>query len=185
MPGDLHTPRLHLRPLRKADERLYCGLYTDAGVMRHVARTADAGSRANAHSGRCCGNSPPSRRNRATGSWRRARAARDLGLMAWVPDRDDTGSAEVGVLLVGPAQCRGYATEAIAALADAVFAGPAQQRLWTRHARDNAAATGLMRKLGFQRMEERQGPAPMRWQLERAAWTARHAPDFASPAANC
>jgi RimJ/RimL family protein N-acetyltransferase len=35
--ADLHTPRLHLRPLVPADERLYCGLYTDPAVMRHVA----------------------------------------------------------------------------------------------------------------------------------------------------
>src|SRR3546814_14458986 len=59
-----------------------------------------------------------------------------LGLMAWLPDPGDPGSAEVGVLLAVGAQGRGHATEAIAALADVVFSAPVQRRLWTRHARD-------------------------------------------------
>jgi RimJ/RimL family protein N-acetyltransferase len=105
--------------------------------------------------------------------------------MAWVPDRDEAGSAEVGLLLVVPAQCRGYAAESIAALAEEVFAAPPLQRLWTRHASDNAAATGLMRKLGFQRMEDTTGPAPVRWQLQRQVWATRHPPGFASLPVNC
>ena len=185
MPGDLHTPRLHLRPLSHADERLYCSLYTDAGVMRHVAEplTPEAARRAFQAVLRQLAAAPPQSRY-----WILAprTGGNDLGLMAWVSDRDDAGSAEVGVLLAGSAECRGYATESIAALADAVFAETAQQRLWTRHARDNAAAIGLMRKLGFELLEEaRADPAPVRWHLERQAWTARQAPVFASPGANC
>lgn len=173
MATDLHTPRLHLRPLRQDDETLYRTLYTDAEVMRHVAEplTRAAAQRAFAAVMRQLAAEPPQSRywilaSRDTGE--------DLGLMALVPDREDDSSAEVGVLLLGPAQCRGYAAEAIAALADAVFAAPHRQRLWTRHARDNPAAVGLMRKLGFDPMEDAAtGPAPVRWQLERGAWTAR------------
>ena len=33
----LETPRLILRPLQASDETCYCDLYTDAGVMRHIA----------------------------------------------------------------------------------------------------------------------------------------------------
>jgi RimJ/RimL family protein N-acetyltransferase len=185
MADEMRTPRLHLRPLAPSDERLYCGLYTDPVVMRHVAEplAPEAAQRAFRAVLRQLAADPPQSRYwilspRAGGD--------DLGLMAWVPDRDDAGSAEVGVLLVGPAECRGYATEAIAALADAVFAQPAQRRLWTRHARGNGPASGLMRKLGFESMADADGgPAPLRWQLERQAWLARQGPAFASLPANC
>src|SRR3546814_14671922 len=81
--------------------------------------------------------------------------------MAWLPDPGDPGAAEVGVLLAVGAQGRGHATEAIAALADVVFSAPVQRRLWTRHARGNGLAAGLMRKLGFEPMPEvADDPAP-------------------------
>ncbi len=184
MPGGMRTPRLHLRPMAPCDERLYCGLYTDPGAMRHVAEPLAPGAAQRAFRvvlKQLAADPPRSR------YWIVApREGDDLGLMAWMPDRDDAGSAEIGVLLAGPAECRGYATEAIAALADAVFAQPGQRRLWTRHARANGPAIGLMRKLGFTPMADADGgPAPLRWQLERQAWLARRAPVFASPPANC
>ncbi|HVI59961.1 MAG TPA: GNAT family protein [Luteimonas sp.] len=181
----LHTPRLLLRPLAPSDERFYRGLYADPVVMRHVA--APLAPAATLRAFRVVleqlAADPPLARY-----WILCPRAGDddLGLMAWVQDRDDAGSAEVGVLLVAAAECRGYATEALAALADAVFAGPAQRRLWTRHARDNGPAVGLMRKLGFAPMADADGgPAPLRWQLERQAWLARQGPVFASLPANC
>jgi len=184
MPGDLYTPRLHLRPLAQGDEQLYCSLYTDAEVMRHVSAplAPEAAERAFRAVLRQLAAEPPQSRY-----WILAprEGGAELGLMACVPDRDEAGSAEVGLLLVVPAQCRGYAAESIAALAEEVFAAPPLQRLWTRHASDNAAATGLMRKLGFQRMEDTTGPAPVRWQLQRQVWATRHPPGFASLPVNC
>lgn len=183
--GDLHTRRLHLRPLAASDERLYCSLYTDPRVMAHIADplTTGAARRAfRAALGARAADRPQPRywilRPRDGGG--------AFGLMAWVPDSEDNGSAEVGVMLAASATCRGHATESIAALADAVFAQPGQRRLWTRHARDNGPALGLMRRLGFARMADAEGnPAPLRWQLERQAWLERQAPVFASPLASC
>jgi RimJ/RimL family protein N-acetyltransferase len=88
--------------------------------------------------------------------------------MALVPDRDDPASAEVGVLLLPDAQGQGHATEAIAALADSVFAVPGLQKLWTRHASGHAAAVGLMRRLGFVAGPE--AGAQSRWHLLRGTW---------------
>ena len=183
MRAALSTTRLRLRPLAASDERLYCSLYTDPHVMRHVAGplAPEAAQRAFRTVLRQLASDPP-----LSHYWilvpRTGEAA--LGLMACLPDRDDPGSAEVGVLLHGHAEGRGYAAEAIAVLADAVFARPGQRRLWTRHARDNGLATGLMRKLGFTSLDDVGGdPAPVRWQLERQAWLARAA--FASPPASC
>lgn len=182
----LHTPRLLLRPLRREDETLYCALYTDPGVMRHVVEPLAMAAARRAFDAvmRQLAAVPP-----RAHYWILAPrgAGVDLGLMALVPDRDDDTSAEVGVLLTDPAQCRGYATEAIAALADAFFAVPGRRRLWTRHARDNPAAVGLMRKLGFEPMQDAAtGPAPVRWQMARRAWTAGRAPaHLASAGPNC
>jgi [ribosomal protein S5]-alanine N-acetyltransferase len=178
MPGELLTPRLRLRPLAPSDERFYCALYTDPGVMRHVAEplAPDAAQRAFSAVLRQLAAHPPRSRYWIL-ALRESGCA--VGLMACVPDRDDPGSAEVGVLLVGSAESRGYATEAITALAERVFAGPAQRRLWARHARDNALAVGLMRKLGFEPLPDAVGePAPVRWQLQRQAWTPRRGSAF-------
>jgi RimJ/RimL family protein N-acetyltransferase len=183
--GGLHTPHLHLRPLASSDERLYCSLYTDPDVMRHIADplTPAAAQRAFSAVLQQLAADPPRARY-----WILCRRddGGDIGLMAWVPDCNDAGSAEVGVVLAGCEVCRGYASESIAALADAVFGRPGQRRLWTRHDRDNGPAAGLMRKLGFVSLEDAGGgAAPLRWQLERQAWLDRHAPAFASLTASC
>jgi len=183
--GDLYTPRLHLRPLAPSDEDLYCRLYTDHHVMRHVAPPLALGAAARAFVSvlRQQAIEPPRSRHWILVSRECGDA---LGLMAWLPDPGDPGSAEVGVLLAAGAQGRGHATEAIAALADSVFAGSAQRRLWTRHARDNGLAVGLMRKLGFESVPEASdGSAPVRWQLERERWASRRGAVFAHPPATC
>lgn len=184
MADDLHTSRLHLRPLSPSDEGLYCRLYMDPGVMRHVATPLSRGAASRAFGSLL--------RQQAIGPRSRhwvlvPREGGDaLGLMAWLPDPGDPGSAEVGVLLATGAQGRGHAAEAIAALADAVFAASAQRRLWTRHARGNDPAAGLMRKLGFEPLPgAADNPAPVRWQLQSEQWTARRGTAFAPSPATC
>jgi [ribosomal protein S5]-alanine N-acetyltransferase len=181
---DLHTSRLHLRALSSSDERLYCGLYTDPHVMRHVAAplSPEAAKRAFSAVLEQLAADPPKARYWVLGSHE---GLGDLGLMAWVPDPGDAGSAEVGVVLAAPAACRGYAAEAIAALANAVFSWPAARRLWTRHARENGPAVGLMRKLGFLPLVADGPSSELRWHLERDAWLDRCAPAFASHPGNC
>src|SRR3546814_20932293 len=76
-----------------------------------------------------------------------------LGLMAWLPDPGDPGSAEVGVLLAVGAQGRGHATEAIAAPADGVFSAPVQRPLWTRNARRTGLWAAPQRKAGSHERE--------------------------------
>jgi RimJ/RimL family protein N-acetyltransferase len=183
--GDLRTPRLRLRALAPSDERFYCALYTDPGVMRHVGAPLDGEAAKRAFSAVVAQLDARPLRWRYWILETRDDAA-DLGLVAWVPDRGDPGSIEVGVLLVGAAEGRGYAAEALAALADATFADPAQRRLWTRHARGNGLAEGLMRKLGFAPLADApDGPAPRRWQLERRDWLARGPRSMAPEAPSC
>lgn len=166
----LQTRSLRLRPLTEADEPFYCRLYTDAAVMTRVGTplTQEAAQGAFMRVLRQVAATPPRSHN-----WMLHAQTADapLGMMALVPDRDDPASAEVGVLLLPDAQGRGHATEAIAALADSVFAVPGLQRVWTRHASGHAAAVGLMRRLGFVAEPDTSvAGAQSRWQLLREDW---------------
>jgi ribosomal-protein-alanine N-acetyltransferase len=137
------TPRLHLRPLGEADEALYCQLYTDPELMRHIAApmSIEAAQRSF--------HSALKQQGGARMIWviveRDGGAER--GILGIVP-KDD--AAEVGVMLVADGQARGFAAEVIAAIADILFQSTAIRRLWTRHASANGPASVLMRKLGFE-----------------------------------
>lgn len=168
----LHMPRLLLRPMQQADAALYIRLYSDDAVMRCVAdplslqMAGRAFKLALAQARRL----PPHAHY-----WicRPHQHDEDIGLLALMHDRDRSGLAEVGVLLLPQAQGQGYATEAIAALADHALSEPASglglQRLWTRHARDNLAAAGLMQALGFH-SDESSRLGELRWSLRREDW---------------
>ena len=137
----LATARLRLRPLGAGDADFYRALYTDAALLRDIAPALDdAGARRSfAAALRDAAATRPARRR-----WVIVEAAggAEVGLLGLV-------GAEVGALVVADRQGRGYAAEAIAALARHAFADLGLRRLHTRHAPTNAAAAGLMRKLGF------------------------------------
>ncbi len=165
MRQSLHTPSLLLRPMAEADVAIYTRMYTDAGVMRLVAAplSQEAARRAFNLAIFQTRAVPP----RAHYWICSARVHdEDVGLLALLHDRDNAGLAEVGILLLPEAQGRGYATEAIAALADHAFSDLALQRLWTRHARDNRAVTGLMEALGFH-SDAGASEGELRWSLRR------------------
>lgn len=159
------TARLRLPALSEADEALYVALYTDAGTMRWVAPPLSAArARGDFLAALAAARAtPPTRR-----CWvlRRREDDTALGLIGLVGGAD--GRGEVGVLLPPAAQDRGYASEAIAALADAAFAAGLAS-LHTRHLSAHGLAAGLMRRLGFRP----QPPAPdggCRWRLQAADW---------------
>jgi RimJ/RimL family protein N-acetyltransferase len=165
------TARLHLRPIGEGDEALYCGLYTDPDLMRHIAApmTLEAAKRS---FGAACRQQ----------SWMKQRwillerssaVPISIGQLGLFVDADATqgASAEIGVMLLDDWQKRGYAAEAIMAMAERVFGAGTLDLLWTRHAPDNALATGLMQKLHFQRgtMDDAT-PPQRRWTLPRSQW---------------
>jgi RimJ/RimL family protein N-acetyltransferase len=139
------TDRLRLRPLAGGDAAFYRALYTDAHLLREIAPALDdaAAARSFAAALRDAAAARPARRRwviveNATGA--------DVGLLGLLAG--DEG-AEVGALVIAARQGRGYAAEAIAALARHAFADLDVRRLHTRHAPANAAAAGLMHKCGF------------------------------------
>ncbi|HVR81743.1 MAG TPA: GNAT family N-acetyltransferase [Luteimonas sp.] len=158
------TPRLYLRPLGEGDEALYCGLYTDPELMRHIAAPLSIEAAQRSFGTACRQQSPQKQR------WIIAERGEDdgIGLLGLFADGE---AAEIGVMLLANWQGRGYAAEAIAAMADRIFAAEAIRMLWTRHAPGNGLATGLMHKLGF--VCEDTEHAELRWHLPREQWLAR------------
>ena len=171
------TPRLQLRPLVEADEALYCRIYTDPEVMRHIAAplSAEAARAAFATATRLMRQDAPTLqvwvlRDRVTGA--------DIGIVALIGHGDVPDAREVGAMLVVEGQQRGVAVAALGAVADHVFnpvdaAGPDLRLLWTRHAPGNEAAMRLMLRMGFLR----QAPCSadqtaVRWQMSRERWNA-------------
>ena len=165
------TARLHLRPIGQGDKALYCHLYTDPDLMRHIAAPMTLEAARRSFDAVCLQGSSEKQR------WilleRSGTVPTGIGLLGLFVDAEamDGRSAEIGVMLLDGWQMRGYAAEAIMAIAGRVFASGALDRLWTRHAPDNALALGLMRKLRFQHghMDEAESPHT-RWSLSRSQW---------------
>ena len=171
----IDTARLHLRPLDGHDEALYCSLYTDPAVMRHVAAPMSAAAAQRSFAAACRLQQPRVQR------WivREREAAVDIGLLGLV--RLDEEAAELGVMLLGPWHGRGYATEAMAGLRDHAFAALALQRLVVLQATAaNAAVSRMMPRLDFARIHPHPGP-DIRWELHREDWRTRVRPAEARP----
>lgn len=165
------TARLHLRPIGEGDAALYCQLYTDPGLMRHIAApmTHEAATRSFGLA-------------RRQQSWAKQRwilvdrsnaVPAYIGLLGLFVDADTTdgASAEIGVILLQRWQGRGFAAEAIMGMAGRVFGAGVLDRLWTRHAPDNRMATALMEKLRFQPGSlDDATPPQQRWILPRSRW---------------
>ena len=165
------TTRLRLRPLDAHDEALYCKLYTDPGLMRHIGTPM----------------SPEAARR----SFHVVLEHQGGSRMVWVITERGYGSergilgvsrkeesAEVGVILFAAAQARGIAAEVIAAIADILFEARDIGWIWTRHDVKNAPADALMRNLGFEPLAPDRRPldmpkGEMRWQLTHDMWRRR------------
>jgi RimJ/RimL family protein N-acetyltransferase len=142
----IETSRLQLHPLDGRHERLFCTVYTDPALMRHVAAPLAAGE--------------------APGSFRLAcEQSASATHPAWwwaihpKPGCEAVGVAgltgsgrgpvEIGVMLLASAHDRGFATEALSALLPVAFSSLQASCVRARHAPANAAMVAVLRKLGF------------------------------------
>lgn len=173
----LDTPRLRLRPLAPGDEALFLALYGDAETMRHVmAPPGDHVLRRSFAASLACNEETPARRRFWLLADRRDGQARGLlGL-------DLAGGGEVGAVLAPADQGRGYATEAIAALADHAFGELGLEQLHTRHDAGHALAAGLMARLGFEPVDRRDAARGWTWRLTAERWRAAR-PEATAPRA--
>lgn len=164
---ELETPRLHVRPLVSNDEAFYCGLYTDASVMRHIGPPLSPDAARTAFTKACRLNLDGEFRYRL---WIMSRKEDriDIGLLALIRDGDQ---AEIGAMLISGAQSRGFAAESIAVLIDYAFSRHDLTLLFTRHSRAHDLATGLMSKLAFVCViPEDEADPGCRWELSRQQW---------------
>lgn len=166
----LTSERLLIAPLVAEDLGFYARLYCDLETMRLVGDplSMEAAERSFAAALRSHARAPA---RRLTWTLTDAATLEQIGLLALMRELPELAvdSAEIGAIIRPSQQGRGYAAEAIAALAAHAFADLAIGRLVTRHNRDNHAADGLMRKLGFSRCADSNGAQPCRWELKRGA----------------
>lgn len=135
-----------MRPLAEGDQALYCVLYTNAGLMRHIGPPLEAAAAQRAFHASCDHNLLGLERS----TWvivERA-SSRDIGLVALI--REDQG-AEIGAMLLPERHRLGFASEALSALVETAFAGNALPWLSARHAVGHTAMESVMRKLNFVR----------------------------------
>lgn len=166
MPRDFASERLWVRKLGGRDEALFCRIYTDPALMRHVAAPMSDAVARSSFDKACAGV--------VTGTWpwwlwvmQETSTGSDIGLLGLRP-RKGGQIGEIGAMLLAQAQGKGLAAEAITALVDIAFDLPGVQRLQARHASANGAATGLMRKLGFASAGVGDD---LHWQLTRVRWS--------------
>ena len=166
MRDTFETARLRFRPLAEADRDLYCALYGDEDTMRHIgaalpleqaSRQFDLLLRA-------------SRRSSST-----ARATTWAMWVVSVQTDDSTigifsvriadAQADMGAMLHRQWRGQGMVTEAVAAMVDRLFQRERVALVTASHRHDNAAAEGVLRRMGFA-PEQLEGGA-MRWSVPR------------------
>lgn len=166
----LATQRFRLRPLAEQDEALYIFIYTDDALMRHVGEPMTASEALRAFQAFLQSNRYGDLRRACCWVIEHGVDDRDVvGLLALAPHPE---AAEIGVMVLAHWQGRKVAQETIAFLSGHLFGNDAWQRTFSRHARDNEAGAGVMRRLGFHAMANVPGGASFRgWEMTRDEWT--------------
>lgn len=177
--ADLETARLRLRPLVAADQALYCGLYTDAAVMREIGPPLAADAAAEAFRAACRHNAKDTPGHRF---WAIDAKAADgvptavgIGMAALLRSGD---RAELGVMLRHGWWQLGISSEAFVPLIDHAFLGMALALVYAQRPDGDHARIidRLLGRFGFVRTPDTApGPAVCRWELPRAVWQARRA----------
>jgi RimJ/RimL family protein N-acetyltransferase len=170
------TERLSLRSLTASDEALYCSLYTDPQVMKHIYK--------------------PLTRAEAEQSFRKALESMQrtpFERRVVVISDKETGvaigisgvhvcnatlkQAEVGTLLKSSAHAQRFGVELSNTLISQAFTRPQIDELIAHSTHGNAVVEALLKSLGFVRSgdvpAEGDIPARTRWTLTRAAWSKR------------
>lgn len=167
--SELQRPQLSLRRLGADDEDLYCALYCDAGVMRHVGEPLTVGAARRAFAATVRINASPSW---VPSYWvieaQQQRAC--VGLMGMIRGASDL-DAELGILIRPAWQGRGCAVEALTMLVQRAFSATPLTSLHARHAGGNRAMLGVLRRLGFApKSPDAELSLGCQWELSREDW---------------
>lgn len=148
MRGWLLARRLLLRPLDAGDGCLYARIYCDCVLMRHVAPPLD---RAQAGASFAIALRQLEQLN-GRGWWVLVErlSGQAVGLAGSV---SESGSIELGIMLLAQSQRLGYASEALGLLIDHLRTQHPMTELRLRHASDNIAMARVAKALGFQALK--------------------------------
>ena len=167
------SKRLILRSLHERDEELFCQLFCDPAVMRHIgpAWTRAAAVRALCSALEAMRSTPP----RGLFLVLTLRAGeRPAGLCTLQNFQSSERRAELGLMLVPSARAFGVATEALIAVLAHAFATLPFDEIWVRFANDHKAAmrtavgAGLVRHA--QSRPEDLAANLWRWSAYRDSW---------------
>jgi RimJ/RimL family protein N-acetyltransferase len=143
----IETANLRLRPLRKGDKALFCGLYTDPGTMLFVAPPMTR------EDARLCFEATLETSRSGAGPRFFAivdkRGNTAIGLCSTQAVQPRARRVEAGMMLK-PAACRrGVGSEVLAALITAAFEALPIDTVWVQYHPANSAAKRLVAGLGF------------------------------------
>lgn len=141
------TDRLRIRPLVADDEELYCGLYTDPRLMRHIGPVLEDGHVRRSFRAAIAASTRQSPCHIYFGLRREGDDAA-IGICA-LRDIDPTGHAEIGLMLYREAQATGLAREALDGVITWAFSTLLLDRIYGRTDPSNHAACRLARRAGF------------------------------------
>lgn len=151
------------------DEALYCRLYSDPEVMRHIGAPLSAEAAARAFAAALHLAVQPDPRLRVWVLSERATAL-GIGILA-LSGRASGEALESGAMLLPQGQARGFSVEAHAALLDRLFATTRIATVWSRNSERNEAAASVRAKLGFLKSPASgEGETSVRWQISREQW---------------
>lgn len=170
------SARLFFRPIAVEDESLYCRLYTDADVMRHIGVPLDAQTARRRFQRALRATHRLEFKQRVITLIERSCRA-TIGIFDIQRASDDPVAAEVGTMLVRQAQRQGYVPECLRALMSHAFVTETLTEIRARAAADNAPVERILTRLGFVlrafRPAAAAAPACTSWALTRADWAVQ------------
>jgi RimJ/RimL family protein N-acetyltransferase len=137
-----------LRPFCHADEEVYCGLYTDPESMRYISPPLSAQDAASRF--RTILASPPQAIPPRYFAILEKGSLDVIGFGAIQAIDPNSGSVELGMMLVPRAQSRGYAAEGLATLVHLAFETLPIDTVWVQYAPEHKAAERLVIRVGFE-----------------------------------
>jgi RimJ/RimL family protein N-acetyltransferase len=142
----IETANLRLRPLRKSDKALFCGLYTDPDTMRFIAPPMTR------EEARLCFEATLETMQSGTGSQFFVIADKQgngIGLCSTQTVQPRARRVEAGMMLKTAACRKGVGSEVLAALITTAFEALPIDTVWVQYRPANSAAKRLVAGLGF------------------------------------
>ncbi|KGM54260.1 hypothetical protein N800_05070 [Lysobacter daejeonensis GH1-9] len=167
----METSRLRLRLLDAGDEALFCHLYTDPHVMRHILTPLSAEDVARGFMLACNHNTKDRPGHRYWAVEDKA-STTSIGLVAL---QRKGGSAELGVMLREGWWSQGISSEAFVPVLSHAFAGMGLELVYAQRPDDDHALIidRLLGRFGFVRTPQWAPHGQCRWELPRETWMRR------------